>query len=113
MRPILFKIPAYPLFIACLLILVIAAIRDIVPRKGKRPSFPFTSAWAAGGMALLAKFVGKWGTEGQGVIANLQAGFVPIYAYGVMLGTSLVVGWFIAMHLAKQDGIDQQEAGTI
>ncbi len=38
---------------------------------------------------------------------------VPIYAYGVMLGTSLVVGWFIAMTLAKQDGIDQQEAGTI
>ena len=38
---------------------------------------------------------------------------VPIYAYGVMLGTSLVVGWFIAMSLAKQDGIDQQEAGTI
>ena len=30
-----------------------------------------------------------------------------------MLGTSLVVGWFIAMRLAKQDGIDQQEAGTI
>src|SRR6185503_2661818 len=38
---------------------------------------------------------------------------VPIYAYGVMLGTSLVIGWFIAMNLAKQDGIDQQEAGTI
>ena len=38
---------------------------------------------------------------------------MPIYAYGVMLGTSLVVGWFIAMSLAKQDGIDQQEAGTI
>ena len=30
-----------------------------------------------------------------------------------MLGTSLVVGWFIAMTLAKKDGIDQQEAGTI
>ena len=30
-----------------------------------------------------------------------------------MLGTSLVVGWFIAMHLAKQDGIDQQEAGSL
>ena len=38
---------------------------------------------------------------------------VPIYAYGVMLGTSLVVGWFLAMKLAKQDSIDQQEAGTI
>ena len=38
---------------------------------------------------------------------------VPIYAYGVMLGTSLFVGWFLAMRLAKQDDIDQQAGGTI
>jgi phosphatidylglycerol:prolipoprotein diacylglycerol transferase len=30
-----------------------------------------------------------------------------------MLGTSLITGWFIAMRLAKQDGIPEQEAGTI
>jgi phosphatidylglycerol:prolipoprotein diacylglycerol transferase len=38
---------------------------------------------------------------------------VPIYAYGVMLGSSLVIGWFLAMMLAQKDGIDQQEAGTV
>ena len=30
-----------------------------------------------------------------------------------MLGTSLAVGWYVAMRLAKADGIDQQEAGNI
>ena len=38
---------------------------------------------------------------------------MPIYSYGVMLGTSLVVGWFLAMRFAEEDRIDQQEAGTI
>jgi phosphatidylglycerol:prolipoprotein diacylglycerol transferase len=113
MFPILLKIPAYPLFIACFVVAAIAIIRDVVPWRGKKPGFPMTAVWAVAGAALLAKFVGKWGNDGPGVIANLHAGYVPIYAYGVMLGSSLVVGWFIAMHLAKQDGIDQQEAGTI
>ena len=30
-----------------------------------------------------------------------------------MLGTSLVVGWFLVMRFAKQDGLDQQETGNI
>jgi phosphatidylglycerol---prolipoprotein diacylglyceryl transferase len=111
MRPTLFEIPALPLLIACLLVAVIGVVRDVVPWKGKKPIFPMTSVWALAGAAALAKFIGKWG-DGD-VLANLRTGFVPIYAYGVMLGTSLVVGWFIAMHLAKQDGIDQQETGTI
>jgi phosphatidylglycerol:prolipoprotein diacylglycerol transferase len=38
---------------------------------------------------------------------------VPIYAYGVMLGTSMVIGWFLVMALAKQDGIPQEQAGSI
>jgi len=113
MRPILFKVPALPLLIACLLVAVIAIVRDVVPWKGKRPVFPWTSVWALGGAGAVLRLIGKLGVEGADVMANLRAGFVPIYAYGVMLGTSLVVGWFIAMHLAKQDGIDQQEAGSL
>ena len=113
MRPILFKIPALPLLIACLLVAVIAVVRDVVPWNGKKPVFPMTSVWALGGAAALLRLIGKLGIDGADVMANLRAGFVPIYAYGVMLGTSLVVGWFIAMSLAKKDGIDQQEAGTI
>jgi phosphatidylglycerol:prolipoprotein diacylglycerol transferase len=113
MRPILLKIPALPLLIACVIIAVIAVLRDSVPRPGRRPVFPWTTAWAIGGIGLIAKFIGKYGEPGASVMANLRTGFVPIYAYGVMLGTSLVVGWFIVMTLAKQDGMDQQETGAI
>jgi phosphatidylglycerol:prolipoprotein diacylglycerol transferase len=32
----------------------------------------------------------------------------PIYAYGVMLGLSLVVGWYISLGLAKRDGLPRE-----
>ena len=38
---------------------------------------------------------------------------VPIHSYGVMLGLSMIVGWFLAMRLAKQDGIPTETAGNI
>jgi phosphatidylglycerol:prolipoprotein diacylglycerol transferase len=38
---------------------------------------------------------------------------VPIHAYGVMLGTAMIIGWFLAMRLAKEDGIPQETAGAI
>jgi phosphatidylglycerol:prolipoprotein diacylglycerol transferase len=115
MRPILLKIPAMPLLIAALLIAVIALLRDTVWRKrvGGDRSFPSATLYALVGAALLIKCIGKYGDDGASVLTNLKGGYVPIYAYGVMLGTSLVVGWFIAMKLAQKDGIDQQEAGTI
>src|SRR5262245_58568925 len=30
---------------------------------------------------------------------------IPIYSYGVMLGLSLVVGWYLTLSLAKRDGL--------
>ena len=32
----------------------------------------------------------------------------PIYAYGVMLGLSLVVGWYISLGIAKADGLPRE-----
>lgn len=32
----------------------------------------------------------------------------PIYAYGVMLGLSLVVGWYISLTIAKNDGLPRE-----
>ena len=32
----------------------------------------------------------------------------PIYAYGVMLGLSLVVGWYISLGIAKSDGLPRE-----
>ena len=113
MRPILLNIPAKALFFAALILAVAAAARDLIRRRRDK-----SAPWSSTPLYLLV---------GAGILSYMKtdhflpsaAGLsqvwtpVPIYAYGVMLGTSLVVGWFIAMTLAKQDGIDQQDAGTI
>jgi prolipoprotein diacylglyceryl transferase len=113
MRPILVNIPAKLLFFAALVLAIAAFARDLIRRRRDR-----TASWTSTPLYLLV---------GASVVLYLKADTlwpgaaafshpwtpVPIYAYGVMLGTSLVVGWFIAMNLAGKDGIDQQEAGTI
>ena len=33
---------------------------------------------------------------------------IPIYSYGVMLGLSLVVGWYLTLTLAKNDGLPRE-----
>lgn len=34
---------------------------------------------------------------------------LPIYSYGVMLGLSLVVGWYLTLGLAEADGLDREK----
>jgi phosphatidylglycerol:prolipoprotein diacylglycerol transferase len=111
MRPILVNIPAKLLLVAALALAVGGFVRDVIRRRrDKKLPWSSTSLYGLIGAGLLL------GIKGGGLgIEEITKPWtpVPIYAYGVMLGTSLVVGWFIAMSLAKKDGIDQQEAGTI
>src|SRR4029077_13723720 len=37
-----------------------------------------------------------------------EAANVPIYAYGVMLGLSLVIGWYLTLPLAERDGLPKE-----
>ncbi len=37
---------------------------------------------------------------------------LPIYSYGVMLGLSLVVGWYIIMFLGKRDGLPSDKLAS-
>jgi phosphatidylglycerol:prolipoprotein diacylglycerol transferase len=39
---------------------------------------------------------------------TLDAPNLPLYSYGVMLGLSLVVGWYLTLSLAKKDGLPQE-----
>jgi phosphatidylglycerol:prolipoprotein diacylglycerol transferase len=39
---------------------------------------------------------------------SLEATAVPIYSYGVMLGLSLVVGWYLTLTLAERDGLPKE-----
>lgn len=115
MRPILVSIPSKPLFFIALAIAAFMFGRDLLRRRreaGARFSAnPLILVAAA--LALVrfrsptASFVPEGGTFSQPWLP------VPIYAYGVMLGTSMIVGWFLAIRFAKQDGIKSDDAGAI
>ena len=40
------------------------------------------------------------------IIGKVSA--IPIYSYGVMLGLSLVVGWYLTLSLAEKDGLPRE-----
>ena len=113
MRPILVNIPSKLLFGALLLTAAVLFVRDLIRRRRDRKAgWNSTIVYLLAGAEALMAF--KGGSAIPGIDTFKQPWPpLPIYAYGVMLGTSLFVGWFLAMRLAKQDGIDQQEAGTI
>src|SRR4051794_18244301 len=109
MRPILVNIPAKLLFAAALVLAAAAFVRDMLRRR-QDPKYQLSSTplyLLVGAEILLGLKSGSWTPTGAGFSQAWTP--VPIYAYGVMLGTSLVVGWFIAMRLARQDGIPEQE----
>jgi phosphatidylglycerol:prolipoprotein diacylglycerol transferase len=113
MRPILVNIPSKLLFAVALVLAAAALVRDLLQRR-KDPKHPLSSTplyLLAGAEVLIGLKSGSWTPSLAGFKAPWTP--VPIYSYGVMLGTSLVVGWFIALRLAKQDGVPEQEAGTI
>ena len=113
MRPILVQIPSKLLFIAALVLAAAAFARDLWKRRSD-PAHQLSSTplyLLAGAELLIGLKSGSWTPSGEGFSHPWTP--VPIYAYGVMLGSSLIAGWFIAMRLAKQDGIPEQEAGTI
>jgi phosphatidylglycerol:prolipoprotein diacylglycerol transferase len=113
MLPILIDLPSKPLFVLALLLAVGSALWNAWARrrdpKRSRSSTPFyllIGAWL-----LLGLRGGSWMPSGG--MFSLPWKPVPIFSYGVMLGTSMVVGWFLALRLAKQDGIPSEQAGAI
>ena len=112
MRPILVNIPAKPLFVVLLARRRgVGRATSLRRRKDPKLRVGSTPLYLLGGAAVPLYM--KTGSLCRASRRSRTLAPSPIYAYGVMLGTSLVVGWFMAMQLAKQDGIDQQEAGSI
>jgi phosphatidylglycerol---prolipoprotein diacylglyceryl transferase len=113
MRPILVNIPAKLLFFVALAVGLGLFVRDLVQRR-RHPKLQFSSTplyLLVAAEVLIGLKSGSWTPSAAGFGHPWTP--VPIYSYGVMLGTSLVVGWFLVMRLAQQDHIDQQEAGTM
>src|SRR5215472_2295359 len=103
MHPILFRIPLphmpLKLWWALAAVAGIAAIFSLLSLRRSDKN----GALTAGVVALAAAGAGyKWHT------VSYEAPNVPIYAYGVMLGLSLVVGWYLTLSLAEKDGLPKE-----
>jgi phosphatidylglycerol:prolipoprotein diacylglycerol transferase len=103
MHPILFRIPLPPmplkLWWAMVAIAAIALVYAGVAGSRREKNDAIAAAGvaiAAGGAAWIWRAVAY------------EAPNVPIYAYGVMLGTSLVVGWYLTLPLAERDGLPKE-----
>lgn len=103
MHPILFRIPipqsGLPLLWALLVAAGIAAVVAFLQyrdqnKKGVIGALAVAAALVVAGIVLNGK--------------TLPIGPLPIYSYGVMLGLSLVVGWYLTLGLAERDGLPKE-----
>lgn len=103
MHPILFRIPlpSRPLMIWWALVAgaVIALIYAVVARKNGEKGGAVIAGFVSVG-ALVAAYVLR--------TKSFEAAAIPIYSYGVMLGLSLVLGWYITLTLADRDGLPKE-----
>jgi phosphatidylglycerol:prolipoprotein diacylglycerol transferase len=113
MRPVLVQLPSKLLFLALLLLAAASFVRyrillrhDAKAQGASNAVFLLLLAWG-----VLRFRAGAW-LPTPGVFAQPWLP-VPIHSYGVMLGTSMIIGWFLAMRLGKQDGIPEEHAGAI
>src|SRR5438552_1512634 len=113
MRPVLLNLPSKLLFFAALVLAIASFVRDRINRR-RDPKAAVSSTplyLLAGAWALLA-FRGSSFVPTPSAFSHPWLP-VPIHSYVVMLGTSMIVGWFLAMRLAKRDGIPEEQAGAI
>jgi phosphatidylglycerol:prolipoprotein diacylglycerol transferase len=100
MHPILFRIPLphmpLKLWWALAAIAAVAVVTMLMGLKKGDKGGALTSFVVALSAALGGYF-------GRGI--QLEGASLPIYSYGVMLGLSLVVGWYITLTLTERDGL--------
>ena len=113
MRPVLVALPSKLLFVLALVLAVASFVQD-QRRRSKDSKLPksATPLWLLGGAYALVHFRAHAWLPTPDIFKRSWED-VPIHSYGVMLGISMIVGWFLAMRLAKQDGIPTETAGNI
>lgn len=103
MHPILLHIPLpkMPLKLwwgaAALAAILIVYALFALRRKARSEAYWSLALGAAAGVAGYV-----WRTS------TFQADNIPIYSYGVMLGLSLIAGWYITLPLAERDGLPRE-----
>ncbi|MDP9148973.1 MAG: prolipoprotein diacylglyceryl transferase [Myxococcota bacterium] len=103
MHPILFRIPlphtTLKLWWALAAVTAIAIVSVVLALIRRDRAGALTATLVA-----LAAAVAGWKWHS----VSYDAPNIPIYAYGVMLGLSLVVGWYLSLPLAEKDGLPKE-----
>src|ERR1051325_6892707 len=110
MRPILVFVPARPAF---LILAVVGAVLTVV---GLLPRFRRSQAFSYGWFLLVAAgIVGYVGTDHVASWKYWGQAWdpVPIYSYGVMLGLSLIAGWYLALKRAGDEGMPREKVASL
>lgn len=103
MHPILFRIPLphMPLKLWWAMV-VVAAVALVYAGLGVRRKDRSTTLIAV----LVAAAAGGAGYYWRAM--KYEGDVLPIYSYGVMLGLSLVVGWYLTLRLSEKDGLPKE-----
>ena len=103
MHPILFRIPLphmpLKLWWALAAVIAISAVYAAFALRQKDKQTAIISVAVA---AIAAGVAWKF------KLVSYEAPNIPIYSYGVMLGLSLVIGWYLTLSLAKADKLPQE-----
>lgn len=103
MHPILFRIPLpgmpLKLWWALVAVAAISALYLALAMKKRE-----RETMIAAGVFLVAAGAGAYFLRA----VQFEAPNLPIYSYGVMLGLSLVVGWYLTLTLAERDGLPKE-----
>ena len=114
MHPILFRVPlpkyALPIFWVLAAAAGVALIVTIWQLAVKNKSAAKTAGVITAILAAATVYVKidspSWESTFKGGVWEM--GPIPIYSYGVMLGLSLVVGWYLTLGLAERDGLPKE-----
>lgn len=103
MHPILFRIPLpqtpLKLWWGLAAVIAIALVYVVLGLRKKDRATAGIAFAVAAGAGVVAKVYSH---------VELSAPNLPIYSYGVMLGLSLVVGWYLTLTLAERDGLPKE-----
>ena len=114
MRPVLISLPSKIFFFIALAAAAVVFGRDLLRRRREGTGLTANPLLLVAAALALVRFFSPTGSFVPDSETFSQPWRpVPIYAYGVMLGTSLIVGWFMAMRFAKNDGIRTEDAAAI
>ncbi len=103
MHPILFRIPLpkmpLKLWWAFAAVAIIALVYALLGLRRKERTTAITSL-----VVIAAAGAAGWFLRTK----TYEAPNLPIYSYGVMLGLSLIVGWYLTLTLADRDGLPKE-----